>query len=82
MKVQMSHHYQSTNSTQMQQLPSLNIEAKETASEGEKGVNKEDNINHMEECNDITTDNECECNVISGGESQWMKKQNVFIRHR
>ena len=27
----------------MQQLPSLNIEVRETASEGEKGVNKEDN---------------------------------------
>ena len=42
---------------------------RETASEGEKGVNEEDNINHMEECNDITSDKGCECNVISGGES-------------
>ena len=53
-----------------QQQPSMNIEVKDTASEGEKGVNEEDNINHMEECKDIRTDKGSECNVISGGESR------------
>lgn len=66
----------------MQQLPSLNIEVKDTAFEGEKGVNEEDNINHMEECNDTILTMDVDVILFQVERVTWRKKQNVFIQHR
>ena len=65
---------------QKQQLPSLNIGVIETSHENGHSVNEEEeeNITHMEECNDTTSDKKCENDVTSYGDSH-MEEETLNV---